>query len=104
MTSPDPVPEPAAPAAAMVTTEGSTWSATGVTGHPMAELAAALPLVLLLLPEDVQPASAAAAATGTSTHGHQRRLVMRGLVTQSPSDPSRWSRRRRRRSRAARAR
>src|ERR1700722_14109764 len=103
MTSPDPVPEPPGPLAAIVTTEGSTWSATGVTGQPTAELAAA-PLLLLLLPEDVQPASAAPAATGTSTHGHQRRRAMRGWVTRSPSDPSRWSRRRRRRSRADRAR
>src|SRR5215469_2145306 len=35
MTSPDPVPLPALPLAAIVTTEGTTWSATEVTGHAL---------------------------------------------------------------------
>jgi hypothetical protein len=74
MTSPDPVPEPPGPAAAMVTTDGSTWLATEVTAQPMSVLAEALvlELVVLLLPEDVQPASVAPAATGTSSHGSHR--------------------------------
>jgi hypothetical protein len=56
----------------MVTTEGSTLSATEVTAQPTSELAEVL-LPLLLLPEDEQPASAAPAATGTRTQGSHRR-------------------------------
>src|ERR1700722_13503258 len=93
MTSPDPVPEPPGPAAAMVTTEGSTWSATEVTWQLMAVLAEApaLELVVLLLPDDVQPASAAPAATGNSSHGSHRRRAAPRSVTRSPSAPSRSS-------------
>jgi hypothetical protein len=36
MTSPDPVPPPPGPLAAIVTTEGTTWSATEVTGQALA--------------------------------------------------------------------
>src|SRR6516165_2767752 len=35
MTSPDPVPPPPGPLAAIVTTEGTTWSATEVTGQAL---------------------------------------------------------------------
>ena len=35
MTSPDPVPLPPLPLAAIVTTEGMTWSATAVTAHAL---------------------------------------------------------------------
>ncbi|HEX4290803.1 MAG TPA: hypothetical protein VH021_17900 [Trebonia sp.] len=104
MTSPDPVPEPPGPAAAMVTTEGSTLSATEVTAQPTAELAAAPPLPPLAA--DEQPASAAPAATGTSTQGHHRRwaaVAGPSWVIRSPSGRSRRSRRRRR-SPAARGR
>lgn len=43
MTSPEPVPAPSWPAAEMVTTEGRTSSATGVTGQDVAEPWPALP-------------------------------------------------------------
>ncbi len=70
----------------MVTTEGSTWSATEVTAQPTAELAEAL-LLLLLLADDEQPASAAPAATGTSSQGSHRRGPAPCWVTRSPSGP-----------------
>src|SRR5215469_9537161 len=35
MTSPDPVPLPLLPVAAIVTTDGTTWSATWVTAHAL---------------------------------------------------------------------
>jgi hypothetical protein len=59
----------------MVTTEGSTLSATEVTAQPTSELAEALPPPPppLLLPDDEQPASAAPAATGTRIQGSHRR-------------------------------
>ena len=74
----------------MVTTEGSTLSATEVTAQPTSELAEVLlPLLPLLLPEDEQPASAAPAATGKTSQGSQRRWPTWRLVTRSPSGPSR---------------
>src|SRR5215471_5105417 len=36
MNSPDPVPPPSGPLAAIVTTEGTTWSATEITGQALA--------------------------------------------------------------------
>src|SRR5262245_39816574 len=52
MTSPDPVPPPSGPLAAIVTTEGTTWSATEVTGQALAVDEAAEVPRLALEPED----------------------------------------------------
>src|SRR5215471_15544601 len=53
MTSPDPVPPPLGPLAAIVTTDGTTRSATEVTGHALtaADAAADVP-GLVLEPDD----------------------------------------------------
>ena len=85
ITSPDPVPLPLGPCAAIVTTEGMTSFATGVTAHA---LTAELPEVAPELPEpelpeaavlvadeladpDVQPPTTNAATS--TTHGDHRR-------------------------------
>jgi hypothetical protein len=52
MTSPDPVPPPPGPLAAIVTTEGTTWSATEVTGQALAVDEAAEVPGLTLEPDD----------------------------------------------------
>src|SRR4249920_952175 len=72
MTSPEPVPLPPGPCAAIVTTVGMTWLATGVTAHA---LTAALPEVALVPGElavlVVQPLTAppAASAAPSASHG-----------------------------------
>lgn len=69
MTSPDPVPLPPLPVAAIVTTDGTTSLATGVTAHALTagdELAAVLEDEL-----DVQPATSKAAPA--AAHGSHRR-------------------------------
>src|SRR5580704_17251201 len=77
MTSPEPVPAPAAPLAEVVNTEGSTSSATVVTLQVAAEPAAVtLPALEALVVVDVHPAPATATATtGISIQGHGGRLV-----------------------------
>src|ERR1700691_3000581 len=97
MTSPDPVPEPAGLLAAIVTTEGRTWSATEVTLQLTAELADAL--LWAELPELLQPTTTANA--GSSSQGHRGRY---SIVTEEPSGPSSRSRPSRLRPRAARVR
>jgi len=52
MTSPDPVPLPAEPLAAIVTTEGTTWPATEVTGQALAVDEAAEVPALTAEPDD----------------------------------------------------
>jgi len=52
MTSPDPVPPSSGPLAAIVTTEGTTWSATEVTGQALAVDEAAEVPGLTLEPDD----------------------------------------------------
>src|ERR1700733_621299 len=80
MTSPDPVPAPAAPLAEIVTTEGSTSSATAVTSQPAAEPAATAPVVTVLdVAVDVHPALTTAPPTTTAgirIQGHGRRRVL----------------------------
>src|SRR5262249_32368610 len=52
MTSPDPVPLPPGPLAAIVTTEGTTWSATEVTGQALWVAEAVDERELTVEPED----------------------------------------------------
>ena|ERR1700679_3297280 len=91
MTSPDPVPPPLGPLAAIVTTEGTTLLATGVTEQEAAVEAPELALALdeadelgLLL---VQPATAPATAStamGASRGSHRAVLNFRtvnGIMT-----------------------
>src|SRR5215472_11776911 len=52
MTSPDPVPLPSEPLAWIVTTEGTTWSATEVTGQALAVAEAVDEFELVLAPDD----------------------------------------------------
>src|ERR1700743_1287015 len=79
MTSPDPVPAPAAPLAEIVTTEGSTSSATAVTSQPAAEPAATAPVVPVLdVAVDGHPAlttTPATATAGSRIQGHGGRLI-----------------------------
>src|ERR1700753_1013500 len=92
MTSPDPVPAPLGPLAAIVTTEGTTLLATGVTEQEAAVEApeSALPLdaaagLGLLL---VQPATAparASTATGASRGSHRAVLNFRMVNGIMPS-------------------
>src|SRR5580704_5547722 len=92
MTSPEPVPAPAAPLALIVTTDGSTSLATEVTAQALAEPVAAV-LVMVLEPLDVQPAPTTARA-GIRIQGHlgrRRPAPSVGLVvvTGPPPCPSR---------------
>src|ERR1700722_14226572 len=83
MTSPDPVPAPAFPLAVIVTTEGSTLSATEVTAQAAAELAATLPALETATAESgdaiaapMKPApTPTTAKAGIRIQGH-RRLVL----------------------------
>jgi hypothetical protein len=52
MTSPDPVPLPPGPLAAIVTTEGTTWSATEVTGQALGVAEAVDERELTVEPDD----------------------------------------------------
>src|SRR6516165_3015460 len=79
MTSPDPVPLPPLPLAAIVTTEGMTWSATGVTAHaltaweePDAEPGADELVAELVHPPTTPPTTS---APPSATQGSHRRAV-----------------------------
>src|SRR5262249_26179229 len=98
MTSPDPVPLPAEPLAVIVTTEGTTWPATEVTGQALAVDGAAEGPALTAEPDarvkptTRAPATPAATNAGPSaTHSHRRGLRA-GLdsLTQPPY-PGRWT-------------
>jgi hypothetical protein len=96
MTSPDPVPPPPGPLAAIVTTEGTTWSATEVTGQALAVDEAAEVPGLTLEPDDrvaptirpppTPPTTSAAPTSAHSTTGvacgnalpHSHRLLIPG--------------------------
>ena len=90
MTSPEPVPAPAAPLAEIVTTEGMTWSAIGVTAHVLAEEELAeepaeeeADVVAELddPAEEVQPATVPPTTSKVvaATHGSPRRRPQVGL-------------------------
>src|SRR5215831_12813190 len=93
MTSPDPVPPPAAPLAAIVTTEGMTWSATEVTGQALAVDEAAEVPGLTVEPDDCvaptmrPPATPpTASAIPSAAHSNHRR-GLRGCLDSPTAAP-----------------
>src|SRR5215469_13251113 len=97
MTSPDPVPAPLGPPAAIVTTEGTTWSATEVTGQALSVWEAVEEPEVTLEPDDCvvptmrPPATPpTTSAVPSATHSsHRRGLRGRlGSPTTAP-DPGR---------------
>src|SRR5262252_6834397 len=88
MTSPDPVPPPSGPLAAIVTTEGMTWLATEVTGQALAvDEAAAVP-ALTAEPDDfvaptIRPPATppTTSAVPSAAHSHHRRELREGFVS-----------------------
>src|SRR6185437_575159 len=78
MTSPDPVPAPAGPETAIVTTEGRTLLATEVTAQAAVEPAATFPVLVVVVVEFVDaiaapmnpPPTPTTAKAGIRIHGH----------------------------------
>src|SRR6185312_15812472 len=97
MTSPDPVPAPAGPVTAIVTTEGRTLLATEVTGQAAVEPAATLPVLVVVVVEFVDaiaapmnpPPTPTTAKAGIRIHGHHGTRLERWRCI-SPAFP-RWS-------------
>ena len=91
MTSPDPVPPPLGPLAAIVTTEGTTRSATEVTGQALAVDDDAAVTGLALEPDDcvaptmtpptTPPTTSAAPSATHSSHRRGRRGCLDSLTT-----------------------
>src|SRR5215472_6826539 len=96
MTSPDPVPLPLGPLAAIVTTEGTTRSATEVTGQALSVDEDAEVTELTLEPDDcvaltMTPPTTppATSATPTATHTSHRRGP-RGRLDSLTTGPWPW--------------
>ena len=91
MTSPDPVPDPFGPLAAIVTTEGTTWSATEVTGQALTVVEDAEVTGLALEPDDcvaptmtppiTPPATSAMPSAVHTSHRRRRRGCLDSLTT-----------------------
>src|SRR6516162_2064901 len=90
MNSPDPVPLPLGPLAAIVTTEGMTWLATGVTGQALAVDDDAEVPELTLEPDDcvaptirppaTPPTTSAVPSATHSSHRRGRRACLDSLT------------------------
>src|SRR5262245_27940608 len=95
MTSPDPVPLPREPLAAIVTTEGTTLSATEITGHALtvdegAELLEPDDWVALTIrPPTTPPTTSAVPSTTHSSHPLGLRAWPDSLTTAPKSRPGR---------------
>src|SRR5215831_3431454 len=91
MTSPDPVPLSLGPLAAIVTTDGTTFSATGVTGQALVVDAEAEVGELTLEPDDwvvptmrppaMPPTTSAVPSASHSSHRRRPRACLDSLTT-----------------------
>src|SRR5215469_9329463 len=102
MISPDPVPLPLGPLAAIVTTEGITCSATEVTGQALVVVEDVEVTELTLEPDDcvaptmtppTTPPATSAPASATHT-SHRRRLRLRECLDSPTTAPIRAAERR----------